>query len=336
MAKFNTNFYHASNGYPSSALPFYKSLDPCELFLHLFKPSELKYMYADQRNKEKKNSFSSDFKNKTLNIFNKKIILSVDIVKNILDDAVLFWDSNKHLKNKVLKATNYVQHKLSLCKTYDFIIQSDYTFVLISDNIEFGYPHTNSIYIFLPITLMENETVAKLAEIIFHEMIHIFQKKKCNYFIVKKICESFGFFQYPHSDKKLYKTSFINNLKRQERKNKDQDIITAKKHLIPISNPDTFKNENYFYYDTNTKKIFFFVLCFDLQENRLKRETFEKVKLLNETDDESVFRDFDRKKVLIFLKKSKNKPRFPKYIGQYEHPFEYMACLWSHLLFSSP
>lgn len=245
-------FYDKINGYPLSALAFYNQMNKRELNLHV----------------------KNGNKNET---------------KVVLDNLILDWTDE--CKIKIMKSMQLIEANLESSKNSNAFFRHVYfdyptIFILVKNKLEFGFPHTNSKYIFFSDSFIKKNEIKKLAETIFHEMIHIYQKFNNNNYFLEKICNFFNFFK----------------------------INTAFPRIRnSISNPDTFYASNYVFYDKDINKYFYFVLT--VENNEMKRKSFEyickqnTIRLLN----------YIPSKELRFI--------------QYEHPYEVMACVFSHTLF---
>lgn len=212
-------FYNKESQYPSSGLTFYKNMKDNEIIYHI---------YSDKISHHKRLDWSD--------------------CHNQLNLCILKW--NKQLIRKIRNA-----YKLFVdsCDKYIFKIimymNLDIYFVCSSDDLEFGYPHTNSNYVFLPKSKIENTNkIIDIAKIIFHELIHIYQRFTPNKKFIDTYCKSLGYI-------------YINNIK--------NNIF---KSHIAISNPDTQEHGTYFYIENH--KIYYFLLHYNTLKLKLERKTY--------------------------------------------------------------
>lgn len=217
MNKNRIYFYDVKNVYPSSALKFYKNMKENELIYHIY-------------------SKKIPLKKQDWNEYHKQ-----------LNSCILKW--NKQLKSKIKNAYKLF---IDCCDKYIYkiimFLNLDIYFVCSSDNLEFGYPHTNSNYVFLPKSQIENINQTDMAKIIFHELIHIFQRFTPNKQFIDRYCRSMGY---------IYIYNIQNNI--------------FKNH-ITISNPDTHEHGTYFYIQNH--KIYYFILHYDTNNLKIARKAY--------------------------------------------------------------
>lgn len=266
MNKNRLIYYNKSGLYPDSALQFYKNMANDEMIYHIYSQR----YHANSVTK-------------------KKILdASWDQNKSQLDSCILQWSPS--LKKKVIDALKLfsdccdpiVYHKV-------MHMNIDVYLVCANGNLEFGYPHTNSNYVFLPEKMLVSSSKSALARVLFHELIHIFQRFTKDTKFIDRYCKHLGYIKVGHIH--LYSCRFKN-------------------HIV-IRNPDTHEHGIYFYIHPLKKdnKIYFFLLYFNHDTLHIDRKTYLFHK--------------NRWVEVDFIPET-----FPG-VTQYEHPFEVMACHWS-------
>lgn len=240
-------FYNKKKGYPKSALNFYIQMSKNECMLHI--------------------------KSK-----NKLCFQNLTEMYNILSSFILDWSDD--LKFKIINSIKLLFKELLILDNNLFNHIFWYyktTFILVKDELEFGFPHTNSQFIFFPISYILDTNNIKLAQTIFHEMIHIFQRFCQNQYLLDHLSKKFDFHKLNLENLKI---PFLSN---------------------SLSNPDTFQVPSYIYHDIQNNKYFYFVLI--LENKKLKRKSFEFNLIKNEF--------LENKKEYIPIKYSRNQYEHP-------------------------
>lgn len=262
-------FYDINLGYPTTGLPFYANMLPDQRVLHV--------------------------KDNLLNINSP-----LDVFFEVLNRKILAWEQK--YKNAISYAVFLIEKNVNKKLFWEFILKnasenySRWNFILTSSDLEFGLPHTNSEFIFIPEKYIQEcideNNYEKLAKTCFHEKIHVLQRyAKTNLF--ELLSEKLGYIYYTN----VYPL-FIQKIK----------------NLVHIDNPDTFGKGYYIFKNKKTDDIYFFVLFYNKKKNTMQRKSFIYIK----------------KKVIWQF--SDFIPFHGK-ISQYEHPYEVIATLWSNLLF---
>jgi len=262
-------FYDVDLGYPVKGLPFYGAMYP----------EERKYHVADS-------------------LINEETPL--DIFFQVLNRKILKWQKN--LRNAIEYAIFLVEKKLGEKIFWEFILMNSsdkynkWNFICSSSDLEFGLPHTNADFIFIPAKYIQecidNNDYIKLAKTCFHEKIHILQRyAQSNLFDV--LSERLNYIYYT---------------------NVFPMFIKKIKDMIHITNPDTFMKGYYIYKDKMTDEIYFFVLFFNKKKKMMQRKTF----IYNAKLAVWQFSDF-----IPFKGK----------ISQYEHPYEVISIIWTENIF---
>lgn len=262
-------FYDKDLGYPTSGLPFYGGMIPDQRKLHV-----------------------KD------NLVNNETPL--DIFFQVLNRKILTWKKNH--KNAIAYAIFLIEQNTSKNLFWEFILKNAsqnynvWNFICTSSDLEFGLPHTNAEFIFIPAKYIQecidSDDYMKLAKTCFHEKIHILQRfSKTNLFDI--LSEKLGYTYYTS----VY-PMFIKEIK----------------NLIHIDNPDTYMKGYYIYKNKNTDDIYFFVLFYNKKINEMQRKSFiynAKMSIWQLSD----FIPFHGK------------------ISQYEHPYEVIAIIWTNNIF---
>jgi hypothetical protein len=218
-------FYNNSRLFPESALNFYKNMSNEEIIYHLYSD------YDMNTTERKKNLIQNNWKKN----------------KAQLDNSIMEWTPGLRLK---------IFAALSIFKTccdkdlFSMLMSLglDIYIVCSKKNLEFGYPHTNSNFIFLPHTLLTEATATRVARVLLHELVHIYQRFCPDKSLVKKYCARLGY-------------KFIGHIPTNKFKN----------HVV-IRNPDTYEHGTYFYIYNN--KIYYFLLYYNQDNYHIDTKTY--------------------------------------------------------------
>lgn len=289
MEIFRYKLYNPSKGggYPASGLDFYLYGMPREeIKYHLFGPRDINLF------REKKNT---------------RFRWSL---KNTLDQCVLDWGLSRSTAEKFTKAILFLEKTCARWMrlapndeifgkrlVIDQLMGHTYHFVLCRSRLEFGFPHTNSIYIFFSREFIESSKVKNLARTILHEMVHIYQRFGKGAGLLEKLCTELGYFRLSPVDQQQGKYSL------------------SSKYFF-LNNPDVYRHGEYYY--ASTEGPFIFKLVFHKEKNKVTRLAFRMK--VNADADPSVLR---QNRPVHFI------PRTAAISQQYEHPYEIIACFWA-------
>jgi hypothetical protein len=275
-AKLEYEFYDSSNGFPNSCMPFY---------IQGLQKDELKYHLSWKYRPSSKN------------------LSTTDNIQKWLGSKLMPWKRNPDVQRKVVDALETLEGSVPL---YSFVIKELFSFkhrfILCSSQFEFGFPHTNSFYIFLPNDFIEKNSVTFLAKTILHEMTHIYQRFTTEKSLLEGISSALGYHPFPTDCRIL--------------------LYDVPKSHLKIENPDLFRHNVYFYLQDGKRYIF--VLFYDREKNQMVRLSFQW-RNTSQTKGKSIFHfalcDFIPKTSILS--------------SQYDHPYEVIACFWAdnyHLL----
>jgi hypothetical protein len=224
-------------------------------------------------------------------------------IQKWLGSKLMPWKKNPDMQKKVVDALGALKKSVPL---YSFVIKQLFSFkhrfILCSSQFEFGFPHTNSFYIFLPNGFIEKSTVAFLSKTILHEMTHIYQRFAQEKSLLEGISSALGYYPFPTGCKIL--------------------LYGVPASLLKIENPDLFRHNMYFYLQDGKRYIFF--LFYDREKNEMVRLSF-RWKDTTLAKGKSVYHFA----VCDFI------PKTSILSSQYDHPYEVIACFWAdnyHLL----
>ncbi len=289
MEIFRYKLYNPSKGggYPASGLDFYLHGMPREeIKYHLFEPRDINLF------KEKKNTqFCSS-------------------LKKTLDQCVLDWGVSRSTAEKFTRAFLFLEKTCARWMrlppnveifgkrlVIDQLIGHTYHFVLCRSRLEFGFPHTNSIYIFFSRDFIESSKVKNLARTILHEMVHIYQRFGKGAALLEKLCKELGYSRLSPGDEQQKKYSL------------------SSKYIF-LNNPDVYRHGEYYY--ASTEGTFIFKLVLHKEKNKVTRVAFR----INVGADAGLG-TLQQNNPVHFI------PRTATISHQYEHPYEIIACFWA-------
>jgi hypothetical protein len=293
-------FYEKRYGFPLECMTFYDKMTSYERYLHL-NDKNLKDYYTIDIFFQLLHSHIYEWDNEL-----KQFIIGCE---NYLNNVI----NNLNIKNNLDDVTKVI--KISNISLLLNLWNSNLTnennkkiqLILVSDDLEFGLPFTLKNYIFIPFRIVYTnyrlENYKRIAEILFHEKIHILQRQQIqenNLFT--KLSQQLGYIfydkQYPQFIYKSNLGNFVNNY---------------------IQNPDTFEHGVWFYNNKKTEKLYFYILYVDkprTSKQSIKRKSYVyDLKLKYWSIDKTNFIPFQNK------------------YRQYEHPYELIAELFTKMIF---
>lgn len=219
------------------------------------------------------------------------------LLREILDSKILSWAAFPEMLSKLRKSITVLQDKVQVnSEIVDRLLGYHHCFILCSSDFEFGFPHTNSEYIFLPKDFIKNNNIHFLAKTLLHEMTHIYQRFSRDRFILDRLCSDLGYVRLPNNIKVIL-----------------CDVPTG---CVRIENPDLYNHDLYLYKEGNIYYIF--LLYLDVKKKTMQRFSY----FLAGSREGRVYK-------IWYFRLCNFIPKTRAISNQYDHPYEVIACFWA-------